>query len=237
MSAPRADKKISSVPRAGGDQSGSLRLVTTMAGIGLVCGVLIVLTFQLTFPVIEKNKTAALERAVFDVVPGAERKVTFRLVGATLERVESRELGGRVYHACYDGEDHLVGVAVEASGQGFQETIRLLYGYSPYQGAIVGMKILESKETPGLGDKIGKDAEFLSNFDSLVVRLDAAGAPAAQPIPLVKPGQKTAPWQIEAITGATISSRAVAAILESSVAGAAPVIAKNMPVLEGGAKP
>jgi electron transport complex protein RnfG len=237
MSAPRADKKISSVPRAGGDQSGSVRLVTTMAGIGLVCGVLIVLTFQLTFPVIEKNKTAALERAVFDVVPGAERKVTFRLVDGTLERAEPGDTGGSVIHACYDGESRLVGVAVEASGQGFQESIRLLYGYSPDQGAVVGMKVLESKETPGLGDKIGKDPGFLSNFDSLVVRLDEAGASAAQPIPLVKPGQKTAPWQIEAITGATISSRAVATILESSVAGAAPVIARNMPILEGGAKP
>lgn len=236
MSAAPANRKAA-VTRAGGETAGGFRLITTMGGIGLVCGVLIVLTFQMTFPVIERNKAAALERAVFDVVPGAESKVTFLVAGDELERAEAGAADGEAIYACYDGEGRLAGVAVEASGQGFQETIRLIYGYSPEKEAIIGMKVLESKETPGLGDKIGKDPRFLANFDSLSVRLGGAGGAAPETILLVKPGQKTESRQIEAITGATISSRAVADILESSVSRVAPVVARNMSVLKGGGRP
>ncbi len=42
----------------------SLRMVLTMAGIGMFCGILIVLTFQLTLPVIKVNKARALEKAI-----------------------------------------------------------------------------------------------------------------------------------------------------------------------------
>jgi electron transport complex protein RnfG len=39
----------------------------------------------------------------------------------------------------------------------------LLFGYDPEQQKIVGFYVLESKETPGIGDKIEKDP-FLSNM-------------------------------------------------------------------------
>ena len=51
-----------------------LRMVLTMAGIGLFCGILIVLTFQLTLPIITLNKARALEKAIFEVVPAATSK-------------------------------------------------------------------------------------------------------------------------------------------------------------------
>ena len=50
----------------------------------------------------------------------------------------------------------IVGLAVEAQGMGYQDVIRVIYGYSFEQDAIVGIRVLESKETPGLGDKIEK---------------------------------------------------------------------------------
>ena len=56
------------------------------------------------------------------------------------------------------------------------------------------------------------------------------------PIEMVKEGKKTDPWQVEAITGATVSSRAIATILHNSTAFAVPVIVKNLPALEGGAR-
>ena len=50
---------------------------------------------------------------------------------------------------------------------GYQDVIRiLLYGYSPEHQAIVGMRVLESRETPGLGDKIEKDPAFLARTSS-----------------------------------------------------------------------
>jgi electron transport complex protein RnfG len=211
-------------------------MVITMGGIGLVCGILIVLTFQLTLPTIERNKRNALEKAIFQVVPGAEKKVTFEYIDGALRPAEGAASGAPKYYACYDGENRLVGVALEAWGQGFQDVIRVLYGYSPSKRAVVGMKVLESKETPGLGDKIDKDPVFQSNFDSLLVTVAADGRAVVNPVVLVKQGQKTERWQIEAITGATISSRAVTQILEKSTAEAVPVILASLPALENGAK-
>ncbi len=57
-------------------------------------------------------------------------------------------------------------------GMGYQDFIRLLYGYSPDDQAIIGIRVLESRETPGLGDRIETDADFLSNFQRLDVALE-----------------------------------------------------------------
>lgn len=215
--------------------TGSLRMVLTMGGIGLFCGVLIVLTFQLTLPIITVNKSEALEKAIFDVVPAARSKVTFKQVGDRLEPLEGEDDTATKYYAGYDDDGRLVGVALEASGQGFQDIVSILYGYSPESKTIIGMKVLASKETPGLGTKIETDPGFRANFAALSVALAAGGNNIANPIVLVKHGEKTEPWQIEAITGATISSRAVADILEKSTARMIPVVEKNLDVLEGGA--
>lgn len=212
-----------------------LRMIMTMGGIGLIAGILIVLTYQVTLPVIERNKAAALERAVFEVVPGARSKAAFAVEGDSLRPVAKPPVIGQTVFACYGADGSLVGVATEAHGQGFQDVIHLLYGWSPRRNCIVGMKVLESKETPGLGDKIVKDAAFHANFDSLAVKPTAAGG-IAHPVELVKHGEKTKPWQIEAITGATISSRAVTKILRQSTAKMVPLIAANEDVLKKGAK-
>lgn len=217
------------------DQPGSLRMVLTMGGIGLFCGVLIVLTFQLTLPIITINKARALEKAVFDVIPAATSKTTFKQVGDELEPLEGEDPIAIKYYAGYDDDGRLVGVALEAAGQGFQDIVTILYGYSPECKCVIGMKIMASKETPGLGTKIETDPAFRANFDALDVALAEDGERIDNPIVLVKPGKKTESWQIESITGATISSRAIADILEKSTAKLIPVIEKNLKTLEGGA--
>jgi electron transport complex protein RnfG len=95
------------------------------------------------------------------------------------------------------------------------------------------MKVLESHETPGLGTKIDTDAAFRANFEALEVKVDASGNGITNPVELVKHGKKTQGWEIEAITGATISSRAITSILATSTAQTVPVIMKNMAALEG----
>src|SRR5690606_21013167 len=69
----------------------------------------------------------------------------------------------RVYLG-YDAAGEPVGFAVVASKAGFQDQIRVIFGYDPRTGALLGMKVLESKETPGLGDKIEKDSSFVAEF-------------------------------------------------------------------------
>jgi electron transport complex protein RnfG len=118
--------------------------------------------------------------------------------------------------AAYDDGGQLIGFAIEAAGMGYQDKIQLLYGYSLTEQAIIGLYVLESRETPGLGDRIGSDEAFLSNFHRLDVSLTADGDAVANPIEFVPPGKKTSPWQIDGITGATVSSRAVSEILRDS---------------------
>jgi len=217
-------------------QPGSLRMVLTMGGIGLFCGVLIVLSYQLTLPTITANKARALERAIFDVIPAATSKTTFKQVGDKLEPLEGEDPIAIKYYAGYDDDGQLVGVALEAAGQGFQDIVTVLYGYSPECKCVIGMKVMASKETPGLGTKIETDPAFRANFDALDVTLSGDGESMANPVVLVKPGKKTDAWQIESITGATISSQAIADILEKSSAKMIPVIEKNLETLEGGAQ-
>jgi electron transport complex protein RnfG len=107
-------------------------------------------------------------------------------------------------YAGYDANDRFVGYAIASEGPGFQDTIRLLYGYQPGGRKVVGMEILESRETPGLGDKIYKDAAFVANFHDLAIDPQ---------IVAVKKGTKAGSNEIDAITGATISSKAVVRVI------------------------
>jgi electron transport complex protein RnfG len=188
-----------------------------LVGVGIVCALLIVSVFLLTLSSIQQNRAEALERAIFKALPGVSTKQTYVLTEDERFRlpvtVQQRK---DVIHAGFDREGRLVGVAIEAQGMGYQDVIRILYGYAPDRQAIVGMQVLDSKETPGLGDKIEKDSRFLQNFERLDVRLTEGGIAIKNPIVAVKSGQKSEPWQIEGITGATVSSKAVAEILAVS---------------------
>jgi electron transport complex protein RnfG len=73
--------------------------------------------------------------------------------------------------------------------------------------------VLESKETPGLGDKVEIEPHFLANFEALDAKLNEDGTALANAIVTVKEGEKTESWQLDGITGATITSDAIGSIL------------------------
>lgn len=218
-----------------GKEPGSAKMLMTMGGVGLVAAVLLVFTYQFTLPYIKINQTRMLEKAITEVVPGTSYKKVFTVneAGQIVPLEKEDEKAFKIY-ACYSATDSLLGVAIEARGQGFQDVIHLIYGYSPAKQAIVGMKVLESTETPGLGDKITRDPDFLSNFKELSVQVDETGTKVRHLPELVKAGQKTKDWQIVAITGATISSRAVTNILRKSTEKNIPLIMQQLKTLKGG---
>ena len=107
-----------------------------------------------------------------------------------------------------------------------------MYSYSPEKQAITGFKVVDMRETPGLGDRMRSDPDFLKNFQDL----DAAivdGKPA-NPVKVVKHGSKKHPWEIDAISGATISSRAVGKLIGTSVQDVIPVVRNNLARIERG---
>jgi electron transport complex protein RnfG len=208
-----------------------LRTLTLVAGLS---GFLVVLAFQLTEPLIEENKRIAIERALFKVIPGAVNRRDFMLTGTTINPAENGKPGeGIRIYAGYDDQDRLAGIALEAAAQGYQDVIRILYSYEPACECIRGIEVLKMAETPGIGDKIAKDPGFLRNFEALDARLDTTGSGLAQAIVSVKHGSKTEPWQIDAISGATISSKAVARMLNDTAQRILPQITRHLEQLHG----
>jgi len=229
--APGAPHASAGAAAAPAEVSG-FKMIATMGGVGLASAVLIAATFQFTLPHIKENQRKFLEKSIFKVLPGAVKRRTFKLKGDALVELKGEDEKAFKVYAGYDKRDRLIGVAVGAQGQGFQDVLKLLYGYAPDRKCVVGMKVLESRETPGLGDKIETDPEFVANFKCLDVALASDGKKMLHPIELVKRGAKTKKWEVDAITGATISSRAVANILGKSSAEIVPIIKRNITALK-----
>lgn len=91
-----------------------------------------------------------------------------------------------LYYKAFDGQEKLIGFVFKASGKGYSSVIETLAGIFP-DGKISAIKILSLNETPGLGMRVTED-KFTRQF-SHQNSLDLSS--------------------VEAITGATISSRAV----------------------------
>ena len=185
----------------------SLRLVLTLAIAGLVSGVAIIGIYETTLPTITENKARELREAVFKVLPGVSQMQALVYRDGELVVVEAPDKDEPVIYGGYDEQSDFVGYAMPAAGPGFQDTIAILYGYKPGEKIVVGMEVLESRETPGLGDKIYKDAVFVGGFSALSVEPE---------IFAVKKGTKSQPNEIDTITGATISSKAVVRIINET---------------------
>ncbi len=181
-----------------------LRLVATLGIAGLISGLAIAGVYQITKPIIDRNMAEALRRAVYKVVPGSAtmQKMVLRESRLVVVAEDEQTTDPVIYGAYGEGGD-FKGYAIENNGPGFQDNIQVLYGFDPARRLVIGMEILESRETPGLGDKIYKDADFVANFADLAVEPE---------IVVVKGGRK-AENQVDAITGATISSKAVVKII------------------------
>lgn len=187
----------------------SVRLVGTLAVAGALAGLAIVLVFQWANPRIEAWRAEVLAAAVTEVLAGADRYETLFLDSNGFTPNPTADTIGldRVYVG-YDRNDTPVGVALVGAGAGFQDVIRVMFGYNPATGNVIGMQVLESKETPGLGDKIEKDSSFVAEFTEVGV-----------PLLGLKSGRETgADSEVVMITGATISSRAIIEIINARLA-------------------
>lgn len=204
--------------------AGSKKMLLAMVGIGIISALLIVTTFELTLPRVQRLKAEALEKAIFKVLPGTENTQAFGVNanGELFEMKEGDKTETAIY-AGYDNNDNIVGYAIEASGQGYADIIRILYGYVPDKETLIGFQVLESKETPGLGDKIEKEEHFLNNFKALDVSLSNKRK-VKNKVFTVKQGEKQNPWEIDGITGATISSRAIGNIIGISTSELVPIL-------------
>lgn len=194
------------------DVTSTFSLVRALGIVSAVCGLIIVGTYQVTLDAAKANRRIATERAVFKVLPAAksiEEYAALPTGGIAPAGQGDGPAGALKFYAAYDGDKQLVGIAAEGAAKGYADTVRVMFGYKPDCQCIVGIGVVSMRETPGIGDKIYTDKAFLANFEALDVKLNADLAALANEVKVVKHGSKTQPWQIDAIAGATITSRAV----------------------------
>jgi electron transport complex protein RnfG len=197
------------------------RLVATLGVAGVIAGALLVVVYQATLPAITANKARRLELAIREVLREPARYDTLYVVDGELRR-EPRAGGDpstaeRVYLG-YDSAGSPVGFAVPAGSPGFQDWIGLLFGYDARTNRMLGMRVLESKDTPGLGDKIERDTAFVGQFAGL-----------ATPLVGIKAGAESDTATVDMITGATISSRAVIKAINDALARLGPAMTAYRP--------
>lgn len=138
--------------------------------------------YSVTSVIIKKNDEEAEKKKRKDVLPSAAR-------------FEEKDIDGKKYILGYDAEDKQVGGIFKAAPKGYSGPIRITVGVAPDSSvtAVVITK-LDQTETPGLGTNVTKP-KFLDRFkgkkgNELKLKKDSG--------------------TIDAITAATISSRAVA---------------------------
>jgi Na+-translocating ferredoxin:NAD+ oxidoreductase subunit G len=201
-------------------------MIRTLGLVATICGLIIVGAYQGTFTAVQDNKRIALERAVVKVLPGAESISALNVSAQGVQpAVEGNTPAGSVnFYAAYDSGGALIGVAAEAAGRGYADLVRILYGYKTECKCIVGIGVVSMRETPGIGDKILTDKEFLANFTALDVKLNADMKALANAVKVVKHGTKTSPWQIDAISGATVTSKAVGKGINESAQALLPLL-------------
>lgn len=145
-------------------------------------------------PIINQNKLNETFGKVPELVPGA----------VSAEKVT---IGSITVYKGLNADGQLAGWVIPAKGQGFADKIELLLGVDAAAAEITGMYVLDQKETPGLGDKIKSDAAWGKQY---------LGKNAALKIGVTK--TSASGNDIQAVTGATISSESVTKIVNKYAA-------------------
>ena len=188
----------------------SIKLVLALAIAGLLSGFVLVGSYIYTLPIIQENKATMLKEAIFKVLESCDTYKTLVVNNDKLVFLSENDEDNKSekIYLGYNKDKQPIGFAIPGAEPGFQDIIGVIYGYNSVSSSIIGFEVLESKETPGLGDKIFKDAAFQENFVKLQVMPN---------IITVKNGTKMKENEVEAITGATISSKAVVRLLNKSI--------------------
>ncbi len=180
----------------------------TLAVIAGVCTALVALTWQLTAQRIEDNKKAWVERSLKPALAGLffDSPVTESML--TIQ--QPHELPGSeaaIVYRIYAGDEPVAALFIVTARDGYAGPIRLLIGIA-MDASVTGVRVLEHRETPGLGDRIetGK-SDWVLQFDGHSLR---------DPLP--------DKWKIKAdggsydqLTGASITPRAIIKAIKATL--------------------
>jgi Na+-translocating ferredoxin:NAD+ oxidoreductase subunit G len=199
-----------------------LKLTVLLTVVCLLNGLALGLVYEVTRGAIARTAARTVAESLKLVVPQADRFSETR---------ECSLAGGRAiaYREAYSRSGELIGYALASERQGYQSVLKVLVGINP-QGVIQGVKVLEQAETPGLGSRIDelKVSETIWTCIANLFKKKNAGAANQRPwfqeqyrgltageITLLRPSQGGK--GIHALTGATITSRALTQAVRDSI--------------------
>lgn len=170
-------------------KSSFVNLLLTLTIVTLVAGLSLGYVYQWTKEPIAQAQMAKQLKAIESVVKGYDNNpVLEKYKVATPDGQDSLE-----FFPAKKGEE-LVGMAIKTkSGKGYSGDISIMVGFS-MTGEIQNIFVIEHKETPGLGSKMTAPS-FVNQFLNK--------NPEQMKLKVKKDG-----GDVDAITGATISSRA-----------------------------
>lgn len=128
--------------------------------------------------------------AVRQILEGASNDPVADRVKMTVGETEKT-----LFVGVFDGKASTV--AFETSGKGYGDKFGLIVAVNTEEDKLVGIGVTTHKETPGLGANAKDDPSFAAQFK---------GLPVDQPVAVTTDG-----GSISALSGATITSRAVCA--------------------------
>lgn len=169
------------------------RMIIVLTAVMVLSGLVLAATYAGLTDRIEENRVAALNASLASIFAGVSGS------GDSIDFEQLETEGPVVYRATGAGAEEL-GYAVRLGTQGYGGTITLLVGISPDLETILGIEVVEQVETPGLGGNITTDT-FKEQFAGLAANRAIAYVKNIEP----DPGAN----EIQAISGATITSKAV----------------------------
>jgi Na+-translocating ferredoxin:NAD+ oxidoreductase subunit G len=174
----------------------SFRMIGVMLLITVVSGMILAGVWAASEQKIEQNMEQVKLEAMQSLNP-------------TMAKNELTQKEGESLYKCYDQDGSLISYFFIAIGNGFQAPVKVAVAVDPSFKEVNGIRVLEQSETPGLGAKITEN-DFYDNFVKLLI--------AANPITCIKGDAKKDNGEIKAITSATISSKAVADLINVKIA-------------------
>ncbi len=173
-------------------EGGIVQLVVVLGLITFVCALLLGFINAVTKDKIEQNSIETRNAAMSVIIPDAEFTEVEVSEEWTAPADKNQPAISGVYAAEAGGET--IAYCVEVKPKGFGGELTLIVGVNT-DGTIAGAQVTAHGETPGLGAKAQSDKNWITQF---------AGQPADGSLAVSKDG-----GTINAITGSTITSRAV----------------------------
>ena len=197
---------------------GSVHVIVFSIALGLVCALLLTAAAEFTRPYVQANKDAEEKRNVLAVLgipfdPKAPAAEVVEIFNANVREDTLGELEIYVYSPADAEGAPIQAVAVPFIGPGLWGKIKGFLALEPDLMTIRGLTFYEHEETPGLGGEIDKPW-FRDQFVGKRI-VDEAGVPGVR---ILREGGATGASEVDAITGATMTSDKVEAMLRDVMA-------------------